>query len=140
MIANLTVILVLGVLGIWKSIPVGFILNMHPALVCTMTILGASLGVCTIFFVGNKVKQRLASLIQGKSNSKKQRKINKIFTRYGVPGLGMLATLVVGPALTMILGMTVVKNGKALLIWTNIGIVVWSILLTLIGQVGVNFI
>lgn len=136
MIANLTVILFLGVLGIWKSVPVGFILNMHPILVCTMTILGASLGVLLIYLIGSKLKRRILSL-SGKSN-KKQQKINKIFDRYGVPGLGMLATLVVGPALTMALGLTIVKNGKNLLLWTNIGIVVWSVLLTLIGQVGVN--
>ncbi len=136
MIANLTVILFLGVLGIWKSVPVGFILNMHPVLVCTMTILGASLGVLLIYLIGSKLKRRILSL-SGKSN-KTQQKINKIFDRYGVPGLGMLATLVVGPALTMALGLTIVKNGKNLLLWTNIGIVVWSVLLTLIGQVGVN--
>jgi len=136
MIANLTVILFLGVLGIWKSVPVGFILNMHPILVCTMTILGASMGVLLIYLIGSKLKRRILSL-RGKSN-KKQQKINKIFDRYGVPGLGMLATLVVGPALTMALGLTIVKNGKNLLLWTNIGIVVWSVLLTLIGQVGVN--
>ena len=137
MIANLTVILLLGVLGIWKSVPVGFILNMHPILVCTMTILGASLGVLLIYLIGSKLKQRILLSLNGKSN-KKQQKINKIFDRYGVPGLGMLATLVVGPALTMALGLTIVKNGKTLLLWTNIGIVVWSVLLTLIGQVGVN--
>jgi len=138
MIANLTVILFLGVIGIWKSIPVGFILDLHPILVCTMTILGASLGVFTIYLIGSKVKQRIFLSLQGKSTNKKQQKINKIFNRYGVPGLGMLATLVVGPALTMVLGLTIVKNDKTLLLWTNIGIVVWSVLLTLIGQVGVN--
>ena len=138
MVANLTVILLLGVVGIWKSIPVGFILNMHPILVCAMTILGASLGVLTIFFIGSKLKERILHSLKGKSSNRKQQKINKIFNRYGVPGLGMLATLVVGPALTMVLGMTIVKNGKSLLLWTNIGIVVWSVLLTLIGQVGVN--
>ncbi len=138
MIANLTVILFLGVIGIWKSIPVGFILDMHPILVCTMTILGASLGVLTIYLIGSKVKQRIFLSLQGKTTNKKQQKINKIFNRYGVPGLGMLATLLVGPALTMVLGLTIVKNGKTLLLWTNIGIVVWSVLLTLIGQVGVN--
>jgi membrane protein DedA with SNARE-associated domain len=138
MIANLTVILFLAVLGIWKSIPVGFILNLHPILVCTMTILGASLGVLVIYMLGSRLKQRILQSIQGKANNKKQKKIHKIFNRYGVPGLGMLATLIVGPALTMVLGLTIVKNGKDLLLWTNIGIVVWSVLLTLIGQVGVN--
>ena len=138
MIANLTVILFLAVLGIWKSIPVGFILNMHPIIVCIVTILGASLGVFLIYLLGSRLKQRILQSTQRKSINKKQQKIHKIFNRYGVPGLGMLATLIVGPALTMVLGLTIVKNGKVLLLWTNIGIVVWSVLLTLIGQVGVN--
>ena len=138
MVANLTVILFLAVLGIWKSIPVGFILNMHPIIVCAMTILGASLGVFIIYKLGSRLKQRILISIQKNAVQKKQQKIHKIFNRYGVPGLGMLATLIVGPALTMILGLTLVKNEKVLLLWTNIGIVVWSVLLTLIGQVGVN--
>jgi membrane protein YqaA with SNARE-associated domain len=138
MITNLAVVLVLGVLGIWKSIPVGFILDINPILVCVMTILGASLGSIVVYLVGTKVRKYFGWMSKSKGVSKKHKRISGIFMRYGVPGLGLIAPLLIGPGVTMAVGMTIVKNGKQLLLWTNIGIVAWSILLTCIGQVGVS--
>lgn len=65
-------------------------------------------------------------------------KMISLFNKHGVPGIGLLSTLIIGPILTMTVGLTVVNNHKKLLIWTNIGIVIWSVLLTSIGHVGLN--
>ena len=43
-----------------------------------------------------------------------------------------------GPNMTIILGMVVVKDPKKLLYWTLIGIIVWSLVLTIIAVVSID--
>lgn len=138
MVGSLILVLFLAVLGIWKSIPVGFLLDVHPALVCVMTILGGSLGVLTIFFVGTNIKTYLQKVIKPGKMAKKERRLSGFLEKYGIPGIGLLSTLIMGPGLTMALGITLVKSHTRLLLWVITGVVVWSILLTFIGQVGMN--
>ncbi len=138
MYGSLILVLFLGVLGIWKSIPVGFLLDVHPVMVCLMTILGGSLGVLVIYFIGTNVKSFLLKFIKPGKMAKKEHRLKEFLEKYGIPGLGFFSTLIMGPGLTMALGITLVNSHAKLLIWVIAGVVVWSILLTFIGQVGIS--
>jgi hypothetical protein len=61
-----------------------------------------------------------------------------LFEKYGIPGMGILGTLLLGPNMTMAMGMIIVKKEKALLLWTGLGIIVWTVVLTLIGTYSVE--
>ena len=67
---------------------------------------------------------------------KKENKLINLFNKYGVHGLGIIGTLFMGPNLTMALGITIVKNPNKLLLWVNIGIIIWTIVLTYVGVLG----
>ena len=56
----------------------------------------------------------------------------------GVIGLGLLLPGVFGPALGMAIGITIVRDTGRLLIWSLIGNVIWSILMTSVGALGVT--
>ena len=73
-----------------------------------------------------------------KERSKKNRRALEIFKRYGSTGLGFFGCGIIGPNLTMIIGLVLSKNKKQLLIWALIGCVVWSFVLTLIVYVSVE--
>ena len=136
MLLNSLLVTIFAAIGIWKSVPLGFILEMPPALVCTATIIGASTGVLLIYFLGTGIKKYLNHIMSEKGLKKKESRIGAMLNKYGVPGMGIMATLFVGPILTMLLGLALVKNHKKLLLLTNIGIIIWSIMLTSIGQIG----
>ncbi|MFC2106715.1 hypothetical protein ACFLRY_00120 [Bacteroidota bacterium] len=138
MLLNSLLVTLLAAIGIWKSVPLGFILEMPPVLVCLMTILGASTGVWIIYFFGTFIKKYFPKVLSGKNIRKKESRIRGLLNRYGIPGMGIIATLLVGPIITMSLGMALVRNTRKLIIWTNVGIIIWSVTLTFIGHIGLS--
>jgi len=136
MFGSLILLVFLAVLGIWKSVPVGFLLDVNPYLVCLMTILGGSGGVIAVYFIGTRIRIFLTKWMSNKNISKRETRVSGFVERYGIPGLGLFSTLVMGPGLTMALGLAVVKNHSKLLAWVLTGVVVWSVVLTFIGQLG----
>lgn len=69
---------------------------------------------------------------------KKSDRIEGLFEKYGAIGVGLLGTLMIGPNMTMALGLAIIKSEKAILVWTLAGTALWSIALTIIGYYGVN--
>ena len=51
----ITVFLV-GILGMWKAIPVGLLLHVSPLYIFLMIALGALAGVLILFFFGSKIR------------------------------------------------------------------------------------
>jgi membrane protein DedA with SNARE-associated domain len=133
------IIFLTGMLGIWKAVPVGLALQCSPQSIIIFTSLGALLSILIIFFLGQKIKRWIESRMTAKRENRKQR-LNKIFEKYGIVGMGILGTLLMGPNMTMVLGMIIVKNEKLLLLWTALGIVIWTIVLSLAGHFGLDFI
>jgi len=131
-------IFLMGMLGIWKSIPLGLLLKAHPVFIFLMTTLGASLAVLILFFFGNKIRTYVLKKRANKVNHNKENRVAKLFEKYGAAGLGFLGCLLMGPNMTIILGMVVVKSQKKLLYWTLAGIVVWSMVLTVIAVVSID--
>ena len=138
MIGELALVFSIGILGIWKSIPVGLVMEMNPVWIASMTILGASLGILIIYFIGTNIKKYLRKMMKESSIEKKESRLHKLFNQYGVYGLGLLGTLIIGPNMTMALGIAFVNKPRILLLWTFFGIVIWSSVLTLLGDFGIN--
>lgn len=134
----LLLIFVTGLLGIWKAVPLGILLKVHPVLIFSMSALGSIVGVLILFFFGNKIRDYvLRKRVSNKKDSKESR-ITKLFEKYGAAGLGFFGCLLIGPIMTIILGMVVVKSQKKLLYWTLAGVVVWSLVLTILGVFSVE--
>lgn len=137
-VLDYVLVFLMGMLGIWKAIPLGLILKAHPLSIFIMTALGASSAVLILFFFGNKIRAWIFQKRAGKEKSSKENRVTKLFEKYGAAGLGFLGCLLMGPNMTIILGMVVVKSQKKLLYWTLAGIVVWSMVLTTVAVVSID--
>lgn len=135
---DLLLIYVAGVTGMWKALPVGFLLKTPPFFIALMTCLGALTCVFVFYFFGTRLKQFFYRFYSEKSKEKKEGKIRRIFEKYGCPGLGIMGTLLMGQPVVMLLGMIIVKRKKNLLVWVSIGTVIWSIALTIAGTYGLK--
>lgn len=135
---DLLIIYFTGVTGMWKALPVGFLLKAPPFYIALMTALGALTCVFLIYFFGTGIKRMFLNFYSERSKEKKEGRIRKIFEKYGCPGLGLFGTLFLGQPVVMILGMMVVKKTKNLLLWVSIGTVIWSVALTLLGTYGIR--
>lgn len=125
----------LGAVELWAAIPAGFVLQLHPLETGIAAATGAILGVMVVLKLGERMRTIL--MHNRKSEDKKLGRIHRIWDRYGVQGLGMLAPLLVGAPLGAALGITLSAPVNRLLIWMSLGIVLWSAVFTLVGLLGI---
>ncbi len=137
-VLDYVLVFLMGMLGIWKAIPLGLLLKAHPVFIFLLTTLGASSAVLILFFFGNKIRAYVLRKRADKEKNNKENRVAKLFEKYGAAGLGFFGCLLMGPNMTIILGMVVVKSQKKLLYWTLTGIVVWSLVLTTVAVISID--
>lgn len=138
MIINTLSVTALAILEIWASIPLGFVLGLHPLVTGITTVIGATLGVFIVIFTGERLRSWILKRHKSKNEEKKPGLIQKIWQRYGVIGLGLLAPLLTGAPLGTALGIALGAPAKQLLFWMGIGIILWTVLLVSLGVAGVE--
>ena len=129
-----------GITGLYKGVPLGFALQASPYLTAICTALGSITTVLIIHFSGGAFKQWIWKKYGTKKLDEKKGKFTAIMDRYGVIGLGLVGTGIIGPIVTIILGMILVSDVKRLLVYLIIGVIIWSSVLTLIGVVSLELI
>jgi membrane protein DedA with SNARE-associated domain len=138
MILNILSVMALAVLEHWSSIPLGFVLGLHPVIIAIANIIGATLGVLIIVFTGERLRNYILKHHKSKNEEKKPGIMQKIWNRYGVIGLGLLAPLLTGASIGSALGIALGAPAKKLLLWMSLGIILWTIILVLLGVAGVE--
>ncbi len=127
----------LGIVELWAAIPVGTALKLHPLLNGIASGLGAIIGVLLVIIIGDRLRNWR---LKKKEKTKKNKgRIYKIWNKYGVIGLGMLSPILTGTPLGAAIGVSLGASPKDLLFWMSIGIVVWTIPLTIISTLGFSF-
>ncbi len=126
----------LAAIELWAAIPAGFALQLHPVATGVTAAIGAMLGALAVMLLGERARTWLAQHHGSKGEKGRHGFIHRIWQRYGVIGLGLLAPLVTGAPLGVVLGLALGVPAGRLLFWISLGIVLWSTLLTLFGALG----
>lgn len=135
--AKLLSVFALGAVELWAAIPAGLALNASPVLVGVVAAAGAMFGVLVVVLLGERVRDWVMRRHGDGSQTGPHGFIPRIWDRYGVIGLGLLAPLLTGAPVGAALGLALGVPANRLLFWLSIGIALWSIVLTLVGVLGV---
>jgi len=136
LVIKLLTILSLGALELWAAIPAGLVLQLNPLVVGFTAAIGAMLGALVVVLLGERLRTWLVQRHGGSEKKERHGLIYRIWHRFGVIGLGLLAPLITGAPLGAALGLTLGAPAGRLLFWTCLGIVLWSTVLTLAGALG----
>ncbi len=136
LIVKLLPVLGLAAFELWAAVPTGFALGLHPLVIGITTAVGAILGTLAVVLLGERLRNWLVKRHGGKGQKKHPSLIQRIWHRYGLIGLGLLAPLLTGAPLGAALGLALGAPTGKLLVWLSIGIILWTIILTLIGVLG----
>jgi hypothetical protein len=129
-----------GITGIWKGVPVGFALQAHPVMTAIFTALGSITVVLILLFSGERLKKWILERYSTRRLERKKGKLLGLMDRYGVAGLGLIASGVIGPVLSTLLGVVVIEKTRKLLVFLIAGVILWSGLLTILAGMGLQFI
>jgi len=127
-----------GITGLYKGVPVGFAIQASPYITAIFTALGSLTAVFVIYFSGTSIKKWIINNFFKQKIDKKKSRFTSIMERYGVIGLGLFATGIIGPIITIILGLMLVKETKRLMISLSAGIILWSVALTIVASISLD--
>jgi membrane protein DedA with SNARE-associated domain len=133
-------IYLVGITGIWKSIPLGIMLESHPLEIAILTSLGSITAVFILFFLGDYVKVRTLKKWNPEKLEKRTNSFSKIMDKYGTAGIGIICPGLFGPITCIIVGLLVVPKTSRLMPFLTIGIVLWSFALTYLATSGIDLI
>jgi membrane protein DedA with SNARE-associated domain len=135
---KLLTIIGLGAVELLAAIPTGFALQLHPATVGFTAALGAMIGALVVILLGDRLRGWLLRNYDSRSNQKgKLGLIDRIWQRYGVVGLGLVAPLLTGVPFGAALGLALGIPANRLFLWLSVGIVFYSTVLTVAGAMGI---
>ncbi|MBS2212918.1 small multi-drug export protein [Carboxylicivirga mesophila] len=123
-----------GATGIYKGIPVGIALGLKPLLIASLVALGAMSSALLVYFSGEPFRRWLLEKYGSKTFEQKKAKFSRWMDKYGVPGLGLMVTGLLGPFIALIIGMALLDDTRKFLLYLLTGIVLWSFGLTYLTE------
>ena len=118
-----------GITGLWKGIPLGIGLGLNPFYTGLFTALGSVTTVLILFIAGDNFRKWILSKYGSKRIAKKKAKFEGISERYGLWGLGLITSGLLGPYTSMLLGFILIKDIQKFLVYLIVGIFIWSFIM-----------
>ena len=123
-----------GALDVWVGIITGVAVGLSPALSGAVSITSALAGVTLVVAVGGRLQQLI---YRSRHLAKRRERVERVWKRYGIPGLALQAPLLTGPILATLLALTLGAPPRPLLLWMLASVVFWGVVLT--GGVALGF-
>lgn len=120
---------------IYAAIPAGFVFGLSPWIIFLASVTGGLSGVFVAAFLGDRIRRFFD---KGKKKEPKPQTglVYRIWSKYGIIGLGFLGTITVGAPVSLAVGIGFKAPLQKLVTWCCIGIVTRCTLFTLLGYYG----
>ena len=122
-----------GALDVWVGIITGLALGLSPALSGTLSIASALVGVTLVVAVGGQLQHLI---YRSRTFAKRRERIERVWKRYGIPGVALQAPLLTGPLLATLLALALGAPPRSLLLWMLASVVLWGLVLTGAAALG----
>ena len=124
-----------GALDVWVGIFTGVALGLHPVLSGVVSIVSALVGVTLVVLAGERLQGRI---YRSRRLARRRKRIERVWKRYGIPGVALQAPLLTGPILATILALGLGAPPRPLLGWMIASIVLWGAALTGAAAFGLS--
>ncbi|MDQ3791338.1 MAG: small multi-drug export protein [Actinomycetota bacterium] len=121
-------------LDVWVGIITGVALGLSPALSGAVSIASALAGVTLVVVAGGRLQELI---YRSRRLAKRRERVERVWMRYGIPGVALQAPQLTGPILATLLALTLGAPPRPLLLWMLASVVFWGVVLT--GGVALGF-
>ena len=131
----------LATFEIYAAIPAGFAMSLPSWIIALASIVGGIVGALAATFLGERVKAWLARYRKPKPPkpaSAKPSLAHRIWNKYGIIGLGIFGTTLIGAPLSIAAGVGLNVPLQRLLFWCCVGIVIRCLAFTYIGHFALH--
>lgn len=129
----------LATFEIYAAIPAGFAFGLSPWMIFIASVVGGVAGAIIATFFGDKIR----AFFHKKKPTIKEEKakhpvISRLWSKYGIAGLGTVGTITVGAPISIAVGTGLNVNLNKLLVWCCLGIIIRCSVFTAIGYYGLQ--
>ena len=124
-----------GALDVWVGIFTGVALGLHPILSGVISIASAAVTVMLVVAGGERLQGRI---YRSRRLAKRRERIERVWKRYGIPGVALQAPLLTGPLLATVLAIGLGAPPRPLLVWMLASIVLWGVVPTGAAALGLS--
>ena len=133
---SILVIFAASVAELWVAIPLGLVMKINPIIIATVSAAGAIFAAACVTLLGDNLRARILKWKYDDEEALKETRLYNVWNKYGVIGLGLLSPLIFGAPLGAAVGIALGARKNGLLLWMSIGIIIWSVGLTVAGSMG----
>ncbi|MBZ0290772.1 MAG: small multi-drug export protein [Anaerolineae bacterium] len=137
LIPKIVSIFALAFFYFWPAIPAGLALGLSPLAVILTTSLSYATGVAVVTLLGERVRASVMKRLGRKAEVKSDGFLRRVWDKYGMVGLGLLAPMTVGAQIGAAIGLALNGKPRNLFIALALGGLAWSIALTAAVTLGV---
>jgi len=117
--------------------PIGVLAGLSPIPTFIMSVAGNLLTVYLVILFIDKIKQWRNK--RKKSSAKKTARAERVWKKFGLPGLTLIGPFVIGSHLSAFLSLLFGGTKFSVTKWMTISIVGWSLILTILASLGFDF-
>ena len=122
-----------GALDVWVGIITGLALGLPPALSGAVSVAGALLGITLVVAFGGGLRELV---YRSRRLARRRERIERVWKRYGIPGVALQAPLLTGPVLATLLALALGAPPRPLLLWMLASVVFWGAVITGAAALG----
>lgn len=124
------------------AVPAGIVIGFPAVLTIAAAIVGNWISVMVVILASDRVKQWLQRRKSSERSQEKQNKRlergQKLFQKYGVPGVSLLGPLLIGDHIAALVCIASGASKRYVIIWQTIAIVVWAVGTGILVLLGLN--
>jgi hypothetical protein len=129
----------LGVVYYIAAIPTGvLVLKLHPAIAALCAWAGYTAIAAAMLVIGEPARRWIVRKFNISAEPDPQKLSWRIWQRWGLPGLALLAPVTIGPYIAALIALAVGEKPRRLMFWIAAGVAPWCILFAALAASGVN--
>jgi uncharacterized membrane protein len=121
----------------WAAIPAGLAQGMSPLMVAAVAAISYASGALVVVIAGQPVRDWLMKRFGGQSAINPNSRIRRIWDRYGLIGLALVAPVTTGAQVGALIGLALNAPPRRLLLLLILGGVIWAVVLTAVFALGI---
>ena len=124
-----------GALDVWVGIITGVALGLSSVLSGAVSVASAVAGVTLAVVAGERLQGRIH---RSRRLARRRARMERVWKRYGIPGVALQAPLLTGPLLATVLALGLGAPPRPLLSWMLASVVLWGAVLTGAAALGIS--
>ncbi len=121
----------------WASIPAGIAQGLNPVLVVLVAALSYACGVGIVVVAGQPVRDWIMKRFGGKVSANPNSTIRRVWDRYGLIGLALLAPITTGSQIGAVIGLSFNAPPRRLFVYMSLGGLLWGVIIVVLVSLGV---